>query len=565
MDAFVADGEALQSVMVAFRTAAWYYLDSDSVVALEARRRLEKSSKGTDSFFAALYQDLDGVCVYLERNTIADLWQTPGYDAAKRDLRILLPWVARLLSSKHEQRRLARPPSLDASATALLGFRRKTLAWSLGALSSDQFDLLSRLVDLRDPPSHLREAITKAFKAAVHLNVSSSKDYYQEGGTRDAWAAKTAIWLCDPLHDAHDALFKSWDCNCLTRQTSMLASFATPCRSEPGANNHHMLRFRTGTSWNTVWLDIIKDTQAGAASAAFSSNEPNNLHDALLALSECNVGAARLTYVSGTGRWTISQEHGDPVGQHDMVELAKLIAADELRKQVPYQHRVSLALLIAYAFLELGDSPWLPYTTNHIHVWLPLANNSSPDLLHPFLEVGLDSSHNVVSKSELTFLGLMNREMPCLPLLGKLIFELVSGDPISSLLDKDKHFEEYDSEYPDRAPYLLPAVKACIEDNTFKHEPICGNEELREAFEVKVIHKLQALLEKCPLKSLEAVLTRPQRRALPRSAQSTGDNHQVSPADVQHHCRKVRFVGLKPTIQHCLHDDGSSTKYEPDQ
>lgn len=82
---------------MAFREGAGYFMTSDDPLAWEARDRVKRSTQGTEPFYSTTYDDLDNVCVYLKESM--RLWSSADCEDAKRDLRNLLPWLARLLDA----------------------------------------------------------------------------------------------------------------------------------------------------------------------------------------------------------------------------------------------------------------------------------------------------------------------------------------------------------------------------------------------------------------------------------------------------------------------------------
>jgi hypothetical protein len=232
----------------------------------------------------------------------------------------------------------------------------------------------------------------------------------------------------------------------------------------------------------------------------------------------------------------------------------------ELRERVSYSHRVSLALIIAYAFLELGNTPWLPYTTGHINIWLPHLAGSAPDLLHPYIEVGLDQDSLGIDSALYNFAYMVNPNMPCLPLLGKLIFELISGDPIE-ILDVNMHVKRYCLLYPERAPHVSSAVLSCFHD--FRTGKINEDEGLKTAFLNRVIQRLHNLLRFCPERNLKKVFLNARPRTAPQS--SPGANGKNSFHAGGQRDEFSSSPPQNPTSTHCLHDDGSAGNYDETQ
>jgi hypothetical protein len=560
MDDLVANRTSLENIIAAFREAAAYYMMSDDRLAADARSRLVQST-GADPFFATLYQDLNDAYTFVRQSR--DFATCVG---TQQDLRSVLPWLAVLLEPKTEQQTCCLVgPSSSRSTKALRALHRRTASWDFEQhLERTKIDLLSRVVDLRDPPPQLREGIRRAFGAAVHLRANGFGESHEVEGAEHSWIQKEAIRLCGPLRDVHNAILRDWFCECPTRHIKMLTSFATPCHSQI-ADVHCVLRFPSGSRFDTVFLDVKEDLPPDAIADTVASSDESHLHDELLRLSAQGGQTARLTFSTSARRWTLVNEAEISAEQHDVIALADLIAANgsqALLKQASYQHRVSLALLIAYAFLELGNSPWMPYTTDHITVWLPCIEGSRPDLLHPFLEVGLDNSDHILDEKSYRFLHLVNRYMPCLPMLGKLIFELISGHAVAGVLDVRKQMQDYDFENPDRAPHVSEAVLSCIEDLDFRADTISGNEKLRTAFLERVISNLHILLQRCPDQDLRTILLRSQPHAFSQRPHATMNDQTDSPEDAQQSSSALIVGREHLEFDYCLHDDGSSVAYD---
>jgi hypothetical protein len=232
-----------------------------------------------------------------------------------------------------------------------------------------------------------------------------------------------------------------------------------------------------------------------------------------------------------------------------------------------------LALLIAYAFLGLGNSPWFPYITDSIKVWFWKTADDRPILLQPYIEVDLKvTEHNVENQSDgLGLLRMVNRNMPCLPLLGKLILEVVSGQSIGDLHNYEKFLAKYKHQQPIEAPYVADAVNSCFSDREFTHNMIHGNENLRTRFLEQVVGRLQSLLSKCET-SLEAEIdsARAHVEAQMSNRKRRRDSTVVDASAKKSHLTmrpRQDTVGVdsdhEPT--HCCHDDGSLQAYDRNQ
>lgn len=560
MDALIADRDALQVIFAGYKAAAEYYTASNDRIAREARDRLSQSTRGTDTFFTDLAHDLGGIHSFLSQTRTPAHWHD-----AQRDLHNLLPWLATLLAPNGRTR--TEPLCSNTSAVKLFNFHGRILSFKFERLTPAQNEFLTRRIDIQNLPPKLREGIARACKAAVYLQPIPPSDLRDEEDTKDDWASQRAIELCEPLRNAHNDLLGDWLCECTTRHTHVLTSFATPCISND-ADIHCVLRFQTNEQWNTVYLDIMDGRLQETNTISGLSHDASNLHEEILSLSKRSIKTARLKFSSKTKAWTIAHEDDGSARQHNTVALAELIVMDgpqALHERATYTHRVALALLIAYAFLELGDSPWLPYKTDHISIWVPLLEESTPDLLHPYIEVGLDNSNHVIDNSDYCLLRLVNLNTPCLPVLGKLIFEVISGRPVEKIQDVENHMMHYKSQYPERASHVAGAVNSCMKDMLFKQGMISEDPALRKAFLECVIHRLHSLLRLCN-EDLETVLREAKSGAGPQSFPGVRTKSECSYTGHQQHDNRqpVSHTG-NLTSQHCLQSDGSTINFNADQ
>jgi hypothetical protein len=567
MDIFLADGVLLKIAVAAFRAAANHYFVSDHHAATTARNLLEQTTLGTDSFFAALNQDLDSLYTSLEQPWSSTEWVDPG--DAQRDLRNLLMWLAISLRRKNEQQIACGAPLSAGDSARLLGaLCHRCRNWNFDILEPKQIEFLLRRVDLTDPPLLLREGIERAFEAVLqHIQPGDPPVSRTEEGALDTWALDVATRLCTSLQSVHEELLGAWFCECPISHAKVLTSFATPCFTSD-ANVHCTLRFPSGQSWgqscNTVLLNVVNDFPRERLPDVVVSDHTSDLHDELARFAEQSVTTTILTFSSMVNRWTLVKGDESSTRQSNMVALADLIAdqgPQGLREQASYTHRVSLALIVSYAFLELGDTPWLPYTTDHINIWLPHAG-SAPDLLQPYIEVGLDSSNHIVDDSYFDLLGFINGKMPCLPLLGKLIFELISGVPIDKIEHVGRQMKRYHSQYPERAPHLSMAVLSCIGDLEFKQGVMRDNKRMRLAFLQRVINELHSLLQMAG-QTLEAIIVKSRKSS--NSLPGTDRIASVLRRDIWHEKRNTGGNARASKAEHCLHDSGHHILYDADK
>jgi hypothetical protein len=271
---------------------------------------------------------------------------------------------------------------------------------------------------------------------------------------------------------------------------------------------------------------------------------------------------AKLTYNSGRKSWAMMVDDIPQPEPHPMVSLAELLAKGSSRPlHNSFAQRLSLALLLAYAFLELGQTPWFPYDKTQINVWFRKPRGSLPIILQPFLEVRLGDDENDEEGREMTGIRWINGDMPCLPALGKLIFEVISGSSVGPTVgDVYEALKSYPHDYPDRAPFVLGAVNPFFED--FKTHIIHGHEDSRIAFLEKVIYRLNKLLAMCKSSLQKEVRNTHSLLAEPSSVASKRRRDSL-PSEG---CPKRSRPNLsEPMVfrtnalcdDFCLHDDGS--------
>jgi hypothetical protein len=414
------------------------------------------------------------------------------------------------------------------------------------------------------------------------------------------WALNTAVKLSEPLRSVHEAFFQQWDCNCHSdhEHSRLLVSYATPCHNLDTSTNC-LLRFTTSheaqVPWSTVFLDITNnctvqrttdalsqshsvgclglDVQSSSDLADGGSSPLRCLHDRLVRISKDDSTSATLKFCSQDKSWTVTPDLTDDSRPYSMVSLTSLMADDATHplREEPYHRRVSLALIVTYAFLQLGNSPWFPCTLNDINIRFHKEDGAAPILLQPFLEIGLAIGDDLVEgqNKNHTILRMINPDMPCLPVLGKLILELISGCGVE-LDSVEKFMMDYRHQYPERAPYVWGAVRPCFFDNTFKAESMHNNELLRVKFLEEVVYRLHKLLSQCK-KSLEGEIS----QMTPAPALNSKKRQRRSSANP----RMAKRPSLSPSgpmvgtttatsdlgLVSCLHDDGSQHPFDQEQ
>lgn len=431
-----------------------------------------------------------------------------------------------------------------------------------------------------------RNIVQRSAAAAQSLD----RDPLEEGcdedtGSKDIWAEGTANTLCLPLKDFHDTLLKDWKCRCgdALKHSHVLASFATPCHNDD-MTARCILRFTASHQkqlpWVTVHLEIadrktvrLKSGLLDCAEVLAPETVPAlSLHDSLMQITKSCRANAVLNFSPNGNSWSIEPAVADSHQRYTMVSLASLTADSAIHplREEPYDRRVSVALIMAYAFLQLGNSPWFPYDMDDINVWFYQAQDSAPVLLQPFLDVCLDARKNPKSglSHKYAVYRLINPRMCCLPALGRLMLVLITGISID-LVQIEQFMVGYKKQYPERAPYVWAAIKPCITGGMFTStsETIHDNENLRTKFLQEVIHRLHMLLSQSK-SSLESeiaklpshsatplIVTQKQQLSASVSTVAAKEHSTFSPGPSSGHA--IAPNHSHPILTYCLHDNGS--------
>jgi hypothetical protein len=567
---------------------------SNDTHAVGTLARMSEVSRGRDAFFASFCQDLNDICTYCEETDSSEIWTSGVREKVSTVLQCLADTIsqkARPRKCKNGTCHFCLTSLLKTHAQRLQEFREHTSGWNYDqTLSTDQLAWLQGHVKLQNLAAGQRQEILKRTTDVAKL---PRRDAIEESGEpdtagRDDWALKRAISLCEPLEDVRKALFCRWKCDCPDpdEHTSLLASFAIPCqKSDAGA--YCMLRFATSlkkaTPWSTVSLDVAageapKDcpgdakhavsppsTERFTASIGDDNTAPVRLHDCLVRWSGQQTAAAKLKFCLDSKECVLTAGDANSDTRYTMVSLESLLAQDSTHpiKKWSFIERLTLALLVAYAFVQLGDTDglWFPYSMDKINIWFYQAANDAPILLQPYIEVDLRAidDHSQIQSEELGVLRLINGAMPCLPMLGKLILELVDGTPIEKLGTIEKSMEDYRHQQPMAAPFVLGAVKVCMFDQMLRQETIQDSEISRNHFLDQVIGRLNTLLSECG-SSMEAELKKAHGQ-IPKRAEQARKRRQSSTLETQTTKRpqlSMRVVGSKhDESAYCCHDDGS--------
>jgi hypothetical protein len=602
MNGLLRDIKTLRSILLAFQKLVSYYVASRDPHAMEALARLRQGSRGRDTFFASLSQDLNATCLFCEQIDSPKMWETGD----REDVGALLRCLAETVDSRRGKctQNLCTICRSRSGAQKVKAFEQYTSDWNYEGLTldTDQQAWLKQHLSLHNLATAQRQEIRKRSSAAAQLLQRVSERYHDGSEMTQAgvWALGKAVSLCEPLENVRKALFQGWTCECVRpdKHLSVLASFSIPCQCT-GMDPHGLLRFTTDLDkrrpWSTVTLNVTDgdaneqslgsvqqrpmntDAEVFVARADNKNTAPLHLHDCLIRWSKQQPATAKLRFCLDSRECVLTSEGGNSLARYSMIPLESLLAQDssDAIRNRPLTERLTLALLIAHAFLELGNSPWFPYMTEKINVWLYQAVDDQPILLQPYMEVSLeDVDDSLESQSDdLAYLRMINRAMPCLPMLGKLILELIDGRPIAKLATLEQSMKTYRNQRPLEAPYVLGAVEVCISDPQFKEGSIYDSEILRKRFLEQVISRLHSLLAECnttfeaeikDAHSRTCLLTRPtrKRRRSSVTAPQFAKRHHL----LTNGCGPETLTNSKSNeLMRCYRDDGSLHTVDTEQ
>lgn len=157
------------------------------------------------------------------------------------------------------------------------------------------------------------------------------------------------------------------------------------------------------------------------------------------------------------------------------------------------KRRLSVALVLAYAYLHLGGGSWWPYTKKpNLHSHDNVGENMPPSRLVLFTPNFSRQDEDVPH-----VLKAFNAEMPSLPAFGKLLLELFVGRSVNWDELNDRMENARDKSL---ATEMLQAVSTCLAigaDKTFKSGgTIRSDERLRAHFVNGVVIPIQYVLSK---------------------------------------------------------------------
>lgn len=356
---------------------------------------------------------------------------------------------------------------------------------------------------------HLRECrlALRPFASAKPVDIS-----WQADGSKDLeWVdVSEAFLLVEKLHNT----LEHWECGCFDVQSHRNAQFAF----DLGPPERH--QSLTGTMYyptmdqdtkKCVWKSapLKYDPTVGARSPAYTTtsvahDEPVNALSPLCdLLDEIAIQGTGLVSLKAS-RPQLLHEATDPAVPFDTALKGDGALVDCYNVPQPQnllrmggKTRMSLALVLAYAYLHLGGGSWWPYDRKpHLHSPRDVREDIPPSRLVYFSPNF--SPRNTKERSRENAGGVLksfNADMPSLPALGKLLLELFLGRSVS-WDDMDREVERAEDEM--LGTEMLQAVTACTamgHDKTFKDGgTIRGVERLRQHFVKAVLLPIQYVL-----------------------------------------------------------------------
>lgn len=356
-------------------------------------------------------------------------------------------------------------------------------------------DLL--LQSVKDCNDVLKPMSSKSVDISYQANRSADLEWAEVG---------EAFRFVERLHDT----LEHWDCDCFTAMSHRHAKFAFDLGpagrhgSVAGTMFYPSLDPINNTRiWRRAHLefqdDIVSPTlRSPTHRKAFTDGErASKLSDLCGLLEDIAVrgeGAFKLT--AGEPRLCDIPTHANvfqdlsATSDSSFVDCYNLPQPQRLLK-MSSKRRISVALVLAYAYLHLGGGSWWPYTKKpNLHSQDIDSEGIPPSRLVLFSP---DFSRQ---KEELPYvLTAFNADMPSLPAFGKLLLELFVGqsvnwDELNSKMEtaKEKML----------ATEMLQAVSTCLAtgtDKTFKGGgTIREDERLRTHFVNGVVIPIQYVL-----------------------------------------------------------------------
>lgn len=339
--------------------------------------------------------------------------------------------------------------------------------------------------------------------------------YQQNRAVDIEWAeAGEAFRFIERLHSTLD----HWDCNCFERMSHRDAKFAFdfgPSGSDKlvtGTMFYPWLDGSGRSAWRHAHLEFhgdsvspIQDPHRGTYVSGNKGAGPPGVGELCSLLEEIAFqGEGAVKLAAGQPMLCDVPSHATAfqdllaINDSSLVDCYNLPQPQKLLK-MSSKHRMSVALVLAYAYLHLGGGSWWPYDKKpNLHSPVIASEDIHPSRLLFFSPNFSQDPHWTSSASSegLPYvLKAFNAEMPSLPAFGKLLLELFLGqsvvwDELNKRLDRARD--------EPLATEILQAVSICLAigtDKTFKGGgTIRDDERLRDHFVKGVLMPIQYVL-----------------------------------------------------------------------
>jgi hypothetical protein len=233
----------------------------------------------------------------------------------------------------------------------------------------------------------------------------------------DIWAERASDEVSGLLGNLHDDLRKSWICDCDESHVRVQGSFIS--QSETGKIDCKLFfcpELRPDQPWRTT--DVV--------------------------LLDPVVQQRQKIFGNATDRLTSTFSH-EILSQGEPTHRIKLLSLEEwITTSKPYpirdtslKARLALALLLCYAFLDLGGGHWWHYRKGTVDVYLLWVDDDVElSLLRPYFLTRVDEDEDFDENYGRDCIPGQERNfwMPTLPTLGKLILELLTGENIDGMV-----------------------------------------------------------------------------------------------------------------------------------
>ena len=391
---------------------------------------------------------------------------------------------------------------------------------------SARMDCFCELTRFSAPKSKSRTLLLTAVKACdaalrplaspVPIDVS----WHSNRAADLEWAeAGEAFRFVERLHDTLD----HWDCDCFAGMSHRHAKFAFDLgppghRDSVAGTIYYPTMNGEGNKriWHSAHMEFQERSDSpfprspalrshGPASTSLADREANELSHLCGLLDEIAIsGEGSVKLAAGKPKLCEAPEHAAVFqglltdGESSLVDCYNLPQPQKLLR-MNFKHRISVALVLSYAYLHLGGGAWWPYDKKpNLHSPEIASEDVPPSRLVFFTPnfTPRTASGQLTQDEELPFvLTAFNAEMPSLPAFGKLLLELYLGqsvtwDELNTRLERARG-EVFAKE-------ILQAVTTCLAigtDKTFKGGgTIRGDERLRTYFVKEVVMPIQYVL-----------------------------------------------------------------------